>query len=332
LKTIEEDHSERMAEVARKIRLFLIWEQDDTYQRYILPHWGKFNIPTIISDQFWAIAYQWNKILPEDKQVHFKSEWMTANILEGHGALCSLYKAHVPGSHGLSGDTNFNPGDFRSEGDSPAFLHTIPTGLRNLESPDWGGWGGRYVKVRDNTWLDPVPEPGYRHPEGRWYTGSAWGRTYMKKTYPSNQDRMREYFKPLARWADVIQNDFAARADWCVKSFEDANHTPVPKLAHARDLTCAPGGTVTLSAAGSTDPDGDVLSYRWWQYHEADSVKARIEINSGNEQEASFVVPDEPGKQIHIILEVTDNGMPPLVGYRRIICHIDKYKTGDKND
>jgi hypothetical protein len=40
-----------MAEVAKKIRLYLIWEQDNTYQSYIRPHWGKFEITTIISDQ-----------------------------------------------------------------------------------------------------------------------------------------------------------------------------------------------------------------------------------------------------------------------------------------
>jgi hypothetical protein len=39
-------------------------------------------------------------------------------------------------------------------------------------------------------------------------------------------------------------------------------------------------------------------------------------------KKASFVVPDEPGKQIQIILEVTDNGTPPLTHYQRIICNI----------
>lgn len=66
LKTIEEDHQEKMAAVAKKIRFYFIWEQDKTYQSYIQPRWGRFNIPTIICDQFWAIAYQWNKVLPED--------------------------------------------------------------------------------------------------------------------------------------------------------------------------------------------------------------------------------------------------------------------------
>ncbi len=41
LKTIEEQHPEKMAYVAEKMRLFLIWEQDSTYQDYIRPHWGE---------------------------------------------------------------------------------------------------------------------------------------------------------------------------------------------------------------------------------------------------------------------------------------------------
>ena len=39
LKTIEEEHPEKMAYVANKIRFFFIWEQDSTYQTYIRPHW-----------------------------------------------------------------------------------------------------------------------------------------------------------------------------------------------------------------------------------------------------------------------------------------------------
>jgi len=324
LKTIEAEHPEEMADVAKKIRFYFIWEQDNTYQSYIRPHWGKYNIPTIISDQFWAIAYQWNKILPEDKQAYFRADWMKSNILDGHGALCSLYKAHVPGSHGLSGDTNFNAGDFRSEGDSPAFMHTIPTGLRNLESPGYGGWGGRYTLVRENTWLDPVPEPGYQYPQGRWYTKSAWGRTYMREEYPEKQDLMRKYFKPLARWTDAIQNDFAARADWCVKPYAGANHPPVVKLATALDLQVRRGEKVTLSAQGTTDPDGHALTYQWWQYQEADSYPGTVQIADANKLRASIPVPADAtvGQTIHIICEVTDNGTPPLTRYRRTICNI----------
>lgn len=315
LKTIEEQHPERMAEVAKRIRFFFIWEQDGTYQSYIRPRWGTYRIPTIISDQFIAIFYHWKKYLPADKQAYLAGSWMKANILENHGPLCALYKAH------RGGDKGFDDGDFRSEGDSPAFLHTIPTGLRSMESPSWGGWGGRYVRVRDNTWLDPVTEPGYRYPEGRWFTNSAWGRTRLKKGIP-NDAELIAYLKPVWRWIDALQNDFAARADWCVKPLAKANHAPMATLAHARDIAAAPGATVKLSAAGSRDPDVNQLSYRWWRYREADSAKAKVAIRNASAQQASFIVPNETGKQVHIILEVTDNGTPPLVAYQRIICSI----------
>jgi len=311
LKTIEEEHPERMAEVAKKMRFFFIWEQDRTYQEYIRPHWGKYEIPTIISDQFEAIAYRWKQAQPKEMQKYFEGAWMKANILENHGPLCSLYKA-------------LENGDFRSEGDSPAFLHTIVTGLRNMESPDWGGWGGRYVWVRENTWLDPVPVSGYAYPEGRWYTNSAWGRNSLRKGTTTTEEQRREYFKPMWRWTDALQNDFASRADWCVKSFAQANHPPVVVLGHAADLEVRPGATVKLSTRGTSDPDGDKLEYRWWQYLEAGSYDGTIEIQDVGRQDASFTVPGDAGKgkTIHIICEVTDTGTPQLTRYQRVVVEV----------
>ncbi len=311
LKTIEEKHPKKMAYVANKIRFFFIWEQDSTYQAYIRPHWGKYNIPTIISDQFEAIAYRWARVQPEEKQKYFTGAWMKENLLENHGPLCALYKAK-------------ENGDFRSEGDSPAFLHTIVTGLRNLESPGWGGWGGRYTRVRENTWLDPVPVAGYAYPEGRWYTISAWGRNSLRKGSTTTEEQRREYYKPIWRWTDALQNDFASRADWCVKSYAQANHPPVVVLGHAADLEMRSGATVKLSARGTSDPDGDELEYRWWQYREAGSYDGTIEIQDAEKQDASFTVPGDAGKgeTVHIICEVTDTGTPRLTRYQRVIVTV----------
>jgi hypothetical protein len=320
LKTIEEEHPERMAEVAKKMRFFFIWEQDSTYQAYIRPHWGKYEITTIISDQFEAIAYRWKKCQPKEMHKYFVGAWMKENILENHGPLCSLYKAHK------DEDKGFDDGDFRSEGDSPAFLHQIVTGLRNLESPDWGGWGGRYVRVRENTWLDPVPFKGYVYPEGRWYSNTAWGRNSSRKGATTSTDRQhREYFKPMWRWSDALQNDFASRADWCVKSYEEANHPPVVVLGHTADLKVRPGTTVKLSAQGTSDPDGNKLLFLWWQYEEADTYNGTIEIRNAGKKDASFMVPGDVGKgeTIHIICQVTDTGIPQLTRYQRVVVSIE---------
>ncbi|GJM33913.1 MAG: hypothetical protein DHS20C18_29140 [Saprospiraceae bacterium] len=326
LKTIEEKYPEKMAYAANKMRFFFIWEQDSTYQSYIHLHWGKYNIQTIICDQFWAIAYQWNKILPDDKLKYFKGDWMKSNILEGHGPLCSLYKAHEKeDKRGFRAGELKAEGDFRSEGDSPAFIFNINTGLRNMESPAYGGWGGRYINVRENTWLDPVPEPDYTYPEGRWYTNTAWGRTYMRDKYPEHLDLMNKYFKPITHWADALQNDFASRADWCVKPYEEANHPPVVELAHALDLKVRPGATVLLNAEKSGDPDGDQLMYKWWQYQEAGTYEGTIEIKNAGNQKASFQMPGNApkGKTVHIICEVTDSGTPQLTRYQRLVVEIE---------
>ena len=80
------------------------------------------------------------------------------------------------------------------------------------------------------------------------------------------------------------------------------------------------GLTVRLDAAGTHDPDGDALSYRWWQYKEAGTADAPIEIRKRTSPEASFKMPKvKAGQTIHVILEVTDDGEPKLAGYRRIV-------------
>jgi hypothetical protein len=315
LKTIEEEHPDRMAEVANKIRFYFIWEQDNTYQSYIRPHWGRFGIPTIISDQFIAIAYDGQrKDIPREMEHYFSAEWMKQNILQDRGPLLALYEAH-------------DDGRFRSEGDSPAFLHVIPTGLRSHKSPDWGGWGGRFVWVRDNTWLDPVLEPGYEYPQGRWYTRSAWGRERLRKEIP-NDEELTAYLKPQWRWIDAVQNDFAARAEWCVKSFEEANHPPVVKLAHSLDMKVRPGQKVSLSAKGTTDPDGDALSFQWWHYREAgrNPYPGNVKVENAGEMDASLAIPADakPGQTIHLICEVTDDGTPPLTRYGRMVIKVTR--------
>lgn len=118
--------------------------------------------------------------------------------------------------------------------------------------------------------------------------------------------------------------------DWTIKPYKEANHPPVPQLNHAAKLTAKVGDRIDLSAIGSTDPDGDKLSYHWFYYPEAGTYtisNARtgnpIKIENDDQENAWFVIPQsERLGTIHIILAVTDDGNPALTRYKRVIIDV----------
>jgi hypothetical protein len=207
----------------------------------------------------------------------------------------SWLNTNVKNNHGSLGA--MYPQSFVSEGDTPSFLNMINNGLYAYNDYTLGGWGGRSAYY-DNS------KPNYV--------------TDQYITDDGNKNKM--YW----RWVIDAQNDFAARMDWCVAStYSGANHPPVANVAGDLVRTVSAGTTVTLDGSPTTDPDGNSMTYKWWQYYDADSAAAKVTINNSTAKSgAGFVVPNEPGKQVHIIFEVTDNGNPPLKGYRRIIFNI----------
>ena len=86
-----------------------------------------------------------------------------------------------------------------------------------------------------------------------------------------------------------------------------------------------------LSAAGSTDPDGNALKFHWLYYPEPGTFTVSnsrpvplVPIEGENQQDASFVVPEKFFKAgtMHFIVAVTDDGAPPLTRYRRVIVNV----------
>ncbi|OYW73998.1 MAG: hypothetical protein B7Z26_11630 [Asticcacaulis sp. 32-58-5] len=126
------------------------------------------------------------------------------------------------------------------------------------------------------------------------------------------------------RWRKDLQNDFAARMDWTTKSYKDANHPPVTALGHEDRFTVKSGTRFLLSAAGTTDPDGDSLTYLWFNYPEAGTLKDLIKIGSAENLyrvnvHAPVVTKPETA---HFILKVTDKGEPSLTRYKRVVVTI----------
>lgn len=198
---------------------------------------------------------------------------------------------HVKEDHGPLGAAY--PQEYFSEGDSPAFFYLIANGLRATENPGYGGWGGRFIPVQNRFWKDALDD-------GDW-------------------------LKPLWRWLPALSNDFAARLDWCVRPYDEANHAPDVILQGQAGLsplhrTASAGETLALSATGTSDPDGDALTYRWWVYREAGTYPGDVTIHASDSPEARIEIPANlDDHTIHVILEVTDDGTPALSSYRRVV-------------
>ena len=158
-------------------------------------------------------------------------------------------------------------------------------------------------------------------PENRpiWTNAShSIGSPLDKKPYIGNRET-------IWRWREAFQNDFAARMLWCVKSYGEANHPPIPKLNHAENLTVTSGATFYLDATGTTDPDGDSVSFLWFQYPEAGTYKGMVSHKpyAANLKRLPVVAPlVDTAQTVHFILSVKDKGTPALTRYKRVIVTV----------
>jgi hypothetical protein len=208
---------------------------------------------------------------------------------------------------------------FLMEGDTPSFLYLINNGLGSSENPNWGSWGGRYelYQPRTEKWfLEPETRPLWTNAEDEVFGADSSWHTSNKAT--------------IWRWREAFQLDFVARMDWSIKPYKEANHPPIVKINSEKYIKAKVGDKINLSAEGSTDPDGNELSYKWFYYPEVGTFTigtARtgnpLKIEDANKQKAWFTVPKSTRLgTMHIILEVTDNGSPALTRYERVIVEV----------
>ncbi|KAF5009786.1 hypothetical protein FDECE_4022 [Fusarium decemcellulare] len=307
------------ATLRSKIRVYAISDQDDTsaWIRTSFPDlfyissihaWNQYGLAT------WAgisgeTHYHFDQGGPDGRTI--SKDWVKENI-----------------QIGPLGSTYPDP-EFVFEGDTPTFLYLIQNGLGSREHPHFGSWGGRYAKTDPSDYVN--------------HYGDASDRVQGldRRLYKSNQ-------ATIWRWRESFQNDFAARIQWSMTDdFSKVNHHPV--VALGQDFSTAPleveveaGKSIILDASQSYDPDGDELTFRWFQYEEpsvsiwsAHKWTAKVEIKSLNEQGSKVEVqtpaadvscvefktwkPLERGQLLHVILEVKDDGLPQLTAYRRVL-------------
>src|SRR4051812_23714164 len=127
----EYQNTSRWNEIQRKVSdkavIYIVQDQDTTYKDYIATAWPDVRV-IINRNQFDAFSYGWAAYTPEPLVNYFRKDWIAANILKGP------LMADYPINAGAQDLSLCSPacalGDWFSEGDSPSFIDTIPTGLR----------------------------------------------------------------------------------------------------------------------------------------------------------------------------------------------------------
>ncbi len=271
-----------------KVRVHDIADQDGIFNKIIAAHPSLFYILNRNLSDNWKSSFRGMYYQGELETVGYY--WVDENIKRNHGALGGWYPMETYTRR------NF-PYNCTKAGDTPSWYYFLENGMHDPENPNYGGWGGRF------NW------------NGSYYNDA-------KDTYEGSTNALAAVY----RWRREYSHSFAARMDWCVKSFSNANHFPIVKVndSTAKSVLVVQGaanGTIALNANGTTDPDGDNLSYSWFYYKEAGNYSGGITIDNSSAKEAGVTLPSnfKAGDEVHVILKVKDNGSPYLTSYRRVI-------------
>ncbi len=270
---------EELKKFVRKFRIYTITDQDMAYNNRMNRAYSSHQwLRQEFKDD---LQFIWDEGTWQEQCELGKRHWQQhQDNIQGRGALGSEYPTYKWGV----------------EGDTPSFLYVMPNGLNSPEDPTQAGWAGYHERgicpdsltTAWNSWQEPI---------------RSISVGYKQRFYPDEL------------------NDFMARMQWATEGRGNRNPQVIvngqkglsPIVIHAKA-----GKVVRLNASRSTDPDGDALSFKWWQQPEIGD--AQLSIDGADTNKVSIHIPDDAqGKVFHVICEVHDNGPFHLVAYRRVI-------------
>ena len=313
--------------VSRKAILSTSGDQDDTGANYIKPNW-----PDIRTHRagFGGTPLGYGAFVgaSEENARYYDVDWTRENVASQgpFGAFYRLWgdgkqmvKGDIMDYFGLSGYTAEQlramgyavwlaprpKGEFLGEGDTFTFLNFAANGLTGWEEGTPGGWAGHGLE----NGMPRAPRGGGM---GMGVPAGFGTRTGARPSSPDPN------FVPAA------QNELAARLKWSVTpTFAGANHPPRVTLRTSARITARPGETIRLEGAAS-DPDGNALRVKWFQWKDVDTYPGQVTFANPAALATSVQVPGDAaaGQTIHLVLEVTDGGAPPLTRYRRVVVTV----------
>ncbi len=268
---------------------------------------------------------------PADARYTFQADWLKENIKFNHGALLGKYGLMGDGTYyegepdinqygltttidwsgtGIPLVVHMNQYDFLGEGDSTGLMSLINVGLRGMEpgNGQCGTYSGK-ISYEDKPNLSDF--------------NSMMAQTSSETTNfdvisGAGSNSTHEYLLDY-------QNEWAARADWCIKHYSQANHAPNVTL-EKYDFTATAGEVIPLKAHIS-DSDNDNCNELWttdaYSNHYSGDAK-NLKVWNMTSADTYFTVPTDAksGDTFILTLKVTDDATKPMSRFAQAIVYV----------